>query len=202
MSGDRLLLWMGSDDDTVVHCRSQAAAERLLVEIGERLTHCKLQMHPEKSKVVYCKDGNRRQAYPQEQFTFLGFTFRQRVAVGSRGTNLLGSCQPRVVRHWSACCVRSRIGSSRGNQAPPLRSFQHGTIRSFVAGGTTTGASTRAPWTESSFRLIGNWRTGRGEYTGALQVMCEAALPGSTASRVVIRRCSFNGAGMALPPPR
>jgi len=77
-------------DDAVVHCRSQAAAERLLVEIGERLTHCKLQMHPEKSKVVYCKDSNRRQAYPQEQFTFLGFTFRQRVAVSKQGHKFTG----------------------------------------------------------------------------------------------------------------
>jgi group II intron reverse transcriptase/maturase len=77
-------------DDAVVHCRSQAAAERLLVEIGERLAHCQLQMHPEKSKVVYCKDSNRRQAYSQEQFTFLGFTFRQRVAVSKQGLKFTG----------------------------------------------------------------------------------------------------------------
>jgi RNA-directed DNA polymerase len=77
-------------DDAVVHCRSQAEAERLLAEIGERLAHCKLQMHPEKSKVVYCKDSNRRQAYPQEQFTFLGFTFKPRVAVSKQGLKFTG----------------------------------------------------------------------------------------------------------------
>jgi RNA-directed DNA polymerase len=77
-------------DDAVVHCRSQAEAERLLVEIGERLAHCKLQMHPEKSKVVYCKDSNRRQVYPQEQFTFLGFTFKQRIAVNKQGRKFTG----------------------------------------------------------------------------------------------------------------
>jgi hypothetical protein len=77
-------------DDAVVHCRSQAAAERLLVEIGERLAHCKLQMHPQKSKVVYCKDSNRRQAYPLEQFTFLGFTFKPRVAVSKQGLKFTG----------------------------------------------------------------------------------------------------------------
>ena len=53
-----------------------------------------------------------------------------------------------------------------------------------------------------SARLIGGSRPIGVINTGALQVMCEAALPGSTASRVVIRRCSFTGAGMALPPPR
>ena len=42
-------------------------------------------MHPTKSKVVYCKDSNRRQAFPQVQFTFLGFTFRPRAALTSKG---------------------------------------------------------------------------------------------------------------------
>jgi RNA-directed DNA polymerase len=72
-------------DDAVVHCRSQAAAEQLLAEIGGRLSHCKLSMHPTKSKIVYCKDSNRRQAFPQVQFTFLGFTFRPRAALTSKG---------------------------------------------------------------------------------------------------------------------
>ena len=72
-------------DDAVVHCRSQADAEHLLAKISERLAHCKLTMHPSKSKVVYCKDSNRRQDYPEVQFTFLGFTFRPRAAVAKQG---------------------------------------------------------------------------------------------------------------------
>ncbi len=72
-------------DDAVVHCRSQAEAESLLVEISQRLGQCKLLMHPDKSKVVYCKDSNRRKEYPRIEFTFLGFTFRPRAAVDKRG---------------------------------------------------------------------------------------------------------------------
>ena len=72
-------------DDAVVHCRSQAVAERLLAEIGGRLMHCKLSMHPAKSKVVYCKDSNRQKAFPEVQFTFLGFTFKPRVALTQKG---------------------------------------------------------------------------------------------------------------------
>ena len=49
-----------------------------------------MQMHPQKSKVVYCKDGNRRQAYPLEQFTFLGFTFKPRIAVSKQGLRITG----------------------------------------------------------------------------------------------------------------
>jgi len=72
-------------DDAVVHCQTRAEAERLLEAIGNRLQDCLLTMHPDKSKVIYCKDSRRRQDYPQAQFTFLGFTFRPRVAVSRAG---------------------------------------------------------------------------------------------------------------------
>jgi RNA-directed DNA polymerase len=45
-----------------------------------RLAQCKLELHPEKTKVVYCKDGDRGGHYPDEKFDFLGFTFRPRLA--------------------------------------------------------------------------------------------------------------------------
>lgn len=65
-------------DDAVVHCRSESEAQRLLTAIEARLKECRLEMHPEKSGVVYCRDGSRRANYPRIQFTFLGFTFRAR----------------------------------------------------------------------------------------------------------------------------
>lgn len=69
-------------DDAVVHCVSRAQAAHVLSAIDARLAHCRLTLHPVKSKVVYCQDSNRRQRYPVTQFTFLGFTFRPRVATG------------------------------------------------------------------------------------------------------------------------
>jgi len=72
-------------DDAVVHCHNQAEAEQLLKAISDRLQACLLTMHPDKYKVVYCKDSNRRLDYSQTQFTFLGFTFRPRVAVSRSG---------------------------------------------------------------------------------------------------------------------
>jgi len=72
-------------DDAVVHCRSLAEAEAVMQAIALRLKGCRLTMHPEKSKIVYCKDSNRTQTYPQEEFTFLGFTFRPRRAKNKRG---------------------------------------------------------------------------------------------------------------------
>lgn len=67
-------------DDAVVHCRSRKQAEYVMQSIASRLAECGLTMHPEKSKIVYCKDSNRIARHPHVSFTFLGFTFRPRKA--------------------------------------------------------------------------------------------------------------------------
>jgi group II intron reverse transcriptase/maturase len=72
-------------DDAVAHCRSRSEAESLLAAIRQRLRQCKLELHAEKSAVVYCKESGRRKEYPRIQFTFLGYTFRPRRAQGRDG---------------------------------------------------------------------------------------------------------------------
>jgi len=72
-------------DDAVVHCRSLKQAQDVMQQIASRLGEVGLTTHPEKSKIVYCKDQSRRGAYPLVQFTFLGFTFRPRRAQDRRG---------------------------------------------------------------------------------------------------------------------
>lgn len=72
-------------DDGVIHCRNQAQAERVMREIGERLRQCKLEMHPEKSRIVFCRDSNRRGNHPVIEFAFLGYSFRPRRARGRDG---------------------------------------------------------------------------------------------------------------------
>ena len=76
-------------DDVIVHCKSQAAAERLLREIGQRLAECGLTLHPDKTKVVYCKDELRRARYPVTHFDFLGYRFQPRGAKRRDGTLFL-----------------------------------------------------------------------------------------------------------------
>ena len=71
-------------DDAVVHCRSERQAKYVMQSIADRLASCGLVMHPEKSRVVYCKDSNRVETYSHVSFTFLGFTFRPRKARGSQ----------------------------------------------------------------------------------------------------------------------
>lgn len=72
-------------DDIVVHCSTEAEAKEVLEAIKERLKECKLEIHEEKTRIVYCKDEDRRGKYPHIQYDFLGYTFRPRLAKTKRG---------------------------------------------------------------------------------------------------------------------
>jgi RNA-directed DNA polymerase len=72
-------------DDAIVHCRTEVEAQEIRAAIAARLQECGLELHPEKTKVVYCKDDNRRRTYPSEKFDFLGYTFRPRRAKNRKG---------------------------------------------------------------------------------------------------------------------
>jgi RNA-directed DNA polymerase len=65
-------------DDAIVHCSTEREAQEVRTAIAGRLQNCRLELHPEKTKVVYCKDDDRRGNYPNEKFDFLGYTFRPR----------------------------------------------------------------------------------------------------------------------------
>lgn len=65
-------------DDIVAHCGTEAQAQQVLESIRRRLAQCRLEVHPGKTRIVYCKDDDRSRGYPQEQFDFLGYTFRPR----------------------------------------------------------------------------------------------------------------------------
>ena len=62
----------------------------LRVAIERRLIECRLELHPEKTKIVYCKEDNRRGDYPNCKFDFLGYTFRPRVAMSKKGNFFVG----------------------------------------------------------------------------------------------------------------
>ena len=65
-------------DDVVCHCQSEDQVKELWRELKGRFSECGLELHPEKTKIVYCKDDDRRGNYPNESFDFLGYTFRAR----------------------------------------------------------------------------------------------------------------------------
>jgi len=66
-------------DDIIVHCKSEKQALWMWEALEKRLSQCQLELHPDRTKVVYCKDKKRSGHYPHEKFDFLGFTFRPRL---------------------------------------------------------------------------------------------------------------------------
>jgi len=65
-------------DDIIVHCHTQKEAEEILLQISERMCQCQLELHPLKTKIVYCKVFRRKEPHKQVQFDFLGFSFQPR----------------------------------------------------------------------------------------------------------------------------
>ncbi len=94
-------------DDVVCHCRSESEAVALRHALEGRLEACKLELHPDKTKIVYCKDANRRGNYPQQRFDFLGYTFRPRKAMNRNG-ELFVSFSP-AVSEKAAKAMRTKI---------------------------------------------------------------------------------------------
>lgn len=76
-------------DDIIVHCRSEKQAHWIENRIKKRLAEFKLELHPNKTKIVYCKDGKRKGNYKNEKFDFLGFEFRPRKAKNRYGKYFL-----------------------------------------------------------------------------------------------------------------
>jgi RNA-directed DNA polymerase len=76
-------------DDIVAHCKTEREAVELKAAVEERLRKCKLELHPEKTKIVYCKNQNRGGGSPHESFDFLGYTFRPREAKNRWGVDFV-----------------------------------------------------------------------------------------------------------------
>jgi RNA-directed DNA polymerase len=98
-------------DDIVVHCIGKAQAIRVKSTIEERLNQCRLELHPEKTKIVYCKDSGRQGSYSNEKFDFLGYGFRPRVSINRYGGYFV-SFLP-AVSNEAAKSIRGTIRSWR-----------------------------------------------------------------------------------------
>ena len=83
-------------DDVVVHCKSRRQAEMVLAAIAARMVEVGLRIHPDKTRIVYCKDSNRRGQHKHISFTFLGFAFRPRKAVNGKTGEQFTSFSPAI----------------------------------------------------------------------------------------------------------
>jgi len=121
-------------DDAVCHCKSAEEAQVLWSALGCRFAACKLVLHPEKTKIVYCKDKNRREDYPNCSFDFLGFCFRARKTMwqGRPAHGFMPAASPkalkrisRTIRSWT---LHRRSDRSLQDLAQIYNPYIHGWI--------------------------------------------------------------------------
>lgn len=77
-------------DDVVIHCSSQQRARQVKAAVEARLRRCRLEAHPDKTRIVYCRDDRRKQDHEHIQFDFLGYSFRPRCVKSRRGELFCG----------------------------------------------------------------------------------------------------------------
>ncbi len=97
-------------DDAVIHCVSRNQAVWVLSRLKERMGQVGLELHPDKTRIVYCKDANRHGSHEHERFNFLGYAFGARVAAGKQG--LFVSFSP-AISDPAAKTVRGKIKAWR-----------------------------------------------------------------------------------------
>ncbi|XXY13659.1 group II intron reverse transcriptase/maturase [Sorangium sp. So ce216] len=106
-------------DDAIVHCRSERQARTVLEAIRRRFEQCGLELHPMKTRIVYCKDDDRRGEYEHVAFDFLGYTFQPRRAKNRWGKYFVSFLPAMSTK--AAKAIRKRIrewrmASTRNNQ--------------------------------------------------------------------------------------
>jgi group II intron reverse transcriptase/maturase len=98
-------------DDAICHCKTLAQAQQLRAALERRFAECHLALHPQKTRVVYCKDDDRRRTYADHSFDFLGYTFRPRRSKNRWGkffisftpavSNKAAKAMRRTLRSWA-----------------------------------------------------------------------------------------------------
>ena len=93
-------------DDALCHCKSEAEVQQLKVDLDARMQEIGLELHPTKTKMVYCKDADRRKDYPHTSFDFLGYTFRPRRSKNYWGKHFINFTP--AISNKAATAIRQR----------------------------------------------------------------------------------------------
>jgi group II intron reverse transcriptase/maturase len=122
-------------DDAVVHCVSERQARMLVEAIGNRMEEVGLRLHPAKTRIVYCKDANRKRSYEHTSFTFLGFTFRARSARSKHGVTFpcfLPAVSRDALKKMGAEVRSWRIHRRSGHTFAQLARFMNPIVRGWI----------------------------------------------------------------------
>jgi RNA-directed DNA polymerase len=106
-------------DDAIVHCRSERQAREVLEAIRGRFGQCGLELHPTKTRIVYCKDDDRPGNFEHIKFDFLGYTFQPRRAKNRWGklfVSFLPAISTKAAKAIRQTIREWRMASTRNNQ--------------------------------------------------------------------------------------
>ena len=106
-------------DDAVVHCGSKRQAGAVLEAIRGRFVQCGLELHPTKTRIVYCKDDDRPGDHEHVTFDFLGYTFQPRRAKNRWGkffVSFLPAISTKAAKAIRKTIREWRMASNRNNQ--------------------------------------------------------------------------------------
>jgi RNA-directed DNA polymerase len=128
-------------DDAVIHCVSERQARHVRDAVARRLVEVGLELHPDKTRIVYCKDSRRRGAYEQVSFTFCGYTFRPRKAYNKRTGEVFTGFLPAVSpdkltamsRRVSSWRIHRRVNLTLDDLAAPINLRLRGWLAYFTA---------------------------------------------------------------------
>jgi len=122
-------------DDAVVHCVSERQARTVLAAIAARMDQVGLRLHPDKTRIVYCQDGRRRASYEHTEFTFLGFTFRQRsvrAKDGRRFSSFNPAISKQALKKISAEVRSWRLQNRTGDDLVDLAGYINPIVRGWM----------------------------------------------------------------------
>ena len=168
-------LWCRYADDGICHCKTRKEAQALLEALKQRFIECRLEIHTDKTKLVYCKSYlHKDNKYENTSFTFLGYEFRARPAENSKTgeifTSFLPAISPKAKKSILAKIrelnVRNKTGHSLEQLAKWLNPILRGWInyygkytRSEIEGIFTRINGTLAKWSMRKYKKLRNKKT-------------------------------------------
>jgi RNA-directed DNA polymerase len=138
-------LWIGREfpavpfaryaDDVIVHCKSEQQARVVRDAIAERLAQVGLKLNLDKTRIVYCKDSDRTGSHEHEQFDFLGYTFRPRLArskSGKKFVSFLPAVSDDAAKRMRRTIKRWRLHLRSGSTLADLAQQINSTVRGWI----------------------------------------------------------------------
>ncbi len=122
-------------DDGVVHCRTREEAENLYVSLVQRMRECKLEINPDKTRIVYCKDDDRQENWEETSFDFLGYTFRPRRSKSKYGKlfiNFTPAVSGKAAKHMRREIHDWRMHLKPDKELEDLSHMYNSTIRGWI----------------------------------------------------------------------